>query len=58
VLGVHVASIRYHTDEHTFTYNWRGLWGYEMLFKGQITVHSHDQHVKQVICMQEPQMIV
>jgi hypothetical protein len=25
VLGVHVASIRYHTDEHTFTYNWRGL---------------------------------
>jgi hypothetical protein len=31
--------------------------GYEMLYKGQITVQSHGQNVKQVICMQEPKMV-
>jgi hypothetical protein len=28
-----------------------------MLYKGQITVQSHGQNVKQVICMQEPKMV-
>jgi hypothetical protein len=51
VLGIHVASIRYHTDAHTFTYDW---WGCEVMKcctkAKELCTHMADMSSKSFVC--------